>query len=110
MVNEISNTPNIDKLFLDVKQIIEEGRKQGADAINAVICMTNWKIGRRIILEEQHGEARAEYGKRIINNLSKRLIVEYGGNKSFTPRDLRIQEVWPVYQGCHQFHQRQQAP
>ncbi len=42
MVNEISNTPNIDKLFLDVKQIIEEGRKQGADAINAVICMTNW--------------------------------------------------------------------
>lgn len=89
MVNEISNTPNIDKLFLDVKQIIEEGRKQGADAINAVICMTNWKIGRRIILEEQHGEARAEYGKRIINNLSKRLIVEYGGNKSFTPRDLR---------------------
>lgn len=56
MVNEISNTPNIDKLFLDVKQIIEEGRKQGADAINAVICMTNWKIGRRIILEEQHGK------------------------------------------------------
>lgn len=44
MVNEISNTPNIDKLFLDVKQIIEEGRKQGADAINAVICMTNWKL------------------------------------------------------------------
>ena len=40
-------------------------------------------------LEEQHGEARAEYGKGIINNLSKRLIVEYGGNKSFTPRDLR---------------------
>lgn len=89
MVNKISNTSNIDKLFLDVKQIIEEGRRQGADAINAVICMTNWKIGRRIILEEQHGEARAEYGKNIINNLSKRLIIEYGGNKSFAPRDLR---------------------
>ena len=89
MVNEISNTSNIDKLFLDVKQIIEEGRRQGADAINAVICMTNWRIGKRIILEEQHGEARAEYGKNIINNLSKRLIIEYGGNKSFAPRDLR---------------------
>lgn len=56
MVNEISNTPNIDKLFLDVKQIIEEGRKQGADAINAVICMTNWKIGRRIIWKNSMGK------------------------------------------------------
>ncbi len=89
MANEISNMPDIDKLFIDVKQIIEEGRKQGSDAISAVICMTNWRIGRRIILEEQHGEARAEYGKNIINNLSKSLITEYGGNKSFTPRDLR---------------------
>lgn len=89
MANEISNMPDIDKLFIDVKQIIEDGRKQGSDAISAVICMTNWRIGRRIILEEQHGEARAEYGKNIINNLSKSLITEYGGNKSFTPRDLR---------------------
>ena len=72
MASEISKTLNIDNLFLDVKQIIEEGRRQGADAISAVICMTNWKIGRRIILEEQHGDARAEYGKSIINNLSKR--------------------------------------
>ena len=89
MASEISKTLNIDNLFLDVKQIIEEGRRQGADAISAVICMTNWKIGRRIILEEQHGDARAEYGKSIINNLSKRLIVEYGDNKSLAPRDLR---------------------
>lgn len=56
MENEISK---IDKLFLDVKQIIDEGRRQGSDAISAVICMTNWRIGRRIILEEQHGETRA---------------------------------------------------
>lgn len=86
MENEISK---IDKLFLDVKQIIDEGRRQGSDAISAVICMTNWKIGRRIILEEQHGETRAEYGKAIINSLSKKLVVEYGNNKSISPRDLR---------------------
>lgn len=86
MENEISK---IDKLFLDVKQIIDEGRRQGSDAISAVICMTNWRIGRRIILEEQHGETRAEYGKAIINSLSKKLFVEYGNNKSISPRDLR---------------------
>ena len=86
MENEISE---IDKLFPDVKQIIDEGRRQGSDAISAVICMTNWRIGRRIILEEQHGETRAEYGKAIINSLSKKLVVEYGNNKSISPRDLR---------------------
>lgn len=86
MENEISK---IDKLFLDVKQIIDEGRRQGSDAISAVICMTNWRIGWRIILEEQHGETRAEYGKAIINSLSKKLVVEYGNNKSISPRDLR---------------------
>ena len=86
MENEISK---IDKLFLDVKQIIDEGRRQCSDAISAVICMTNWRIGRRIILEEQHGETRAEYGKAIINSLSKKLFVEYGNNKSISPRDLR---------------------
>ena len=86
MENEISK---IDKLFLDVKQIIDEGRRQGSDAISAVICMTNWRIGRRIILEEQHGETRAEYGQAIINSLSKKLVVEYGNNKSISPRDLR---------------------
>lgn len=86
MENEISK---IDKLFLDVKQIIDEGRRQCSDAISAVICMTNWRIGRRIILEEQHGETRAEYGKAIINSLSKKLVVEYGNNKSISPRDLR---------------------
>ena len=86
MENEISK---IDKLFLDVKQIIDEGRRQGSDAISAVICITNWRIGRRIILEEQHGETRAEYGKAIINSLSKKLVVEYGNNKSISPRDLR---------------------
>ena len=89
MKNEISKKTNIDKLFLDIKQIIDEGRRQGADAISAVICMTNWRIGRRIILEEQHGKTRAEYGKAIINSLSKKLVVEYGNNKSFSPRDLR---------------------
>lgn len=89
MANEISNNSDIDRLFLDVKQIIDDGRRQGADAISVVICMTNWRIGRRIILEEQHGDARAEYGKGIIDNLSEKLVVEYGNNKSFSPRDLR---------------------
>ena len=46
--------------------------------INTVQIDQNWRIGRRIVEEEQKGEARAEYGKRIVSNLSTRLTAEYG--------------------------------
>lgn len=48
---------------------------------------TYWHIGRRIVEEEQNGEHRAEYGERIIENLSKQLTLRYG--KGFSPRYLR---------------------
>lgn len=48
---------------------------------------TYWHIGHRIVEEEQNGEHRAEYGERIIENLSKQLTLRYG--KGFSPRYLR---------------------
>jgi hypothetical protein len=40
-----------------------------------------------ILEEEQKGERRAEYGKQIIDGLSKRLQKEYG--KGYTPTNLK---------------------
>ena len=37
-----------------------------------------WEIGRKIVEEEQRGKERAEYGKEIVKNLSKKLTEEYG--------------------------------
>ncbi|MCZ7356191.1 MAG: DUF1016 N-terminal domain-containing protein [Candidatus Methanoperedens sp.] len=37
-----------------------------------------WRIDKRIVDEEQHGEARAEYGKQLIKELSKQLSAEFG--------------------------------
>ena len=45
-----------------------------------------WKIGRRIVEEEQSGRERAEYGKEIVENLSKELTEEFG--KGFSRRTL----------------------
>lgn len=44
-------------------------------------------MGKRIVEEEQHGETRAEYGKKIINQLSKHLSKNFP--KGFSPRNLR---------------------
>ena len=70
------------RLFLDVRAIIEQARKSACSGINSIQIEHNWCIGQRIVQEEQNGDARAEYGKRIISNLSARLMAEYGGGYS----------------------------
>jgi hypothetical protein len=41
-----------------------------------VVCY--WEIGRLIVEEEQQGEKRTEYGKRLIKDLSISLKEEFG--------------------------------
>jgi predicted nuclease of restriction endonuclease-like (RecB) superfamily len=43
-----------------------------------------WLIGRRIVLEEQNGQSRAEYGKQIIKEVSLALTEEFGVGFSVT--------------------------
>ena len=70
------------RLFMDVRAIIEEARRSVHASINSMQIEHNWRIGRRIVEEEQNGEARAAYGKSIVANLSARLSEEYGGGYS----------------------------
>ena len=46
----------------------------------------NWRIGQRIVEEEQNGETRAEYGKHIIEVASAALTEEFG--KGFSETNL----------------------
>ena len=45
-----------------------------------------WKIGEKIVVEEQNGESRAEYGKSLIKSLSIKLSEEFG--KGFSVDNL----------------------
>lgn len=75
------------QLYNDVCHIIEQGRQKAYDAVNRSMIETYWHIGQRIVEEEQQGKERAEYGERIIENLSKQLTLQYG--KGFSARYLR---------------------
>lgn len=79
---------NIDttQLYNDVCTIIDYGRQQAYSAVNSTMIVTYWNIGKRIVEEEQQGKERAEYGERIIENLSKQLTMKYG--KGFSKRYL----------------------
>ena len=74
------------RLVNDIRTIIETGRQAAYSAVNKSMIETYWKIGLRIVKEEQQGMERAEYGKQIIKQLSETLTHEYG--KGFSPRYL----------------------
>ena len=76
-----------DQIYSDVRAIIEESRRSVCAGINTVQIDQNWRIGRRIVEEEQKGEARAEYGKRTIARLSAYLCAEFGDG--YSERNLR---------------------
>jgi predicted nuclease of restriction endonuclease-like (RecB) superfamily len=52
--------------------------------VNSRMVLAYWLIGREIVQDLQGGDERAEYGKRIILDLSARLIQRYGQGYSGT--------------------------
>lgn len=70
------------RLFDRVKGIIESARAGAARSVDTAQVVSNWLIGREIVEEEQKGEKRAAYGRRVLERLSQRLLAEYGGGYS----------------------------
>ena len=79
------NLTKDEHLFVEeLKQIVQVNLKRVYSAINYGQVYTNWCIGKRIIEQEQKGEVRAEYGKRIIVIASEALTAEFGAGYSLT--------------------------
>jgi len=82
----MKSMPTNQEFVNDVCTIIDEGRQKAYASVNSSMIETYWKIGKRIVEEEQCGNERAEYGKRIIEQLSNELTMRYG--KGFSKRYL----------------------
>ena len=80
-INEIANI-----LAIKIENIIRESRKSAYRAVNFTMVIAYWNIGKLIVEDELH-RGRADYGKKILNNISKRLTKEFG--KGFDERELR---------------------
>lgn len=75
-----------DRLFQEIRQLIDVAKQRAAVAINAEITLLYWQIGKRIQIEVLQGQ-RAEYGKQIIVCLSQKLTQTYG--KGWSEKQLR---------------------
>lgn len=58
--------------------LIQYARRIAASQINLVQLMTYYALGRWIVEEQQSGEHRAGYGKKVIQTLSNKLNAEFG--------------------------------
>ncbi len=65
-------------LVSEIRSIIKTSRSNAVRSVDFCRVQMYWQIGRRIVEEEQGGQARAEYGKSLIKNLAKELEPEFG--------------------------------
>ena len=84
----MNNQPmNPSQLFNQISVLIEQARQQVQRNINTAMVQTDWEIGRLIIDDEQKGQARAQYGKAQLKQLSEKLTERFG--KGFDITNLR---------------------
>lgn len=96
--------PNADTaynaLVEQITEIVAQSRIRAVRAVNSELVATNWNIGRYIVEFEQKGNARAEYGKKLIPRLSKDLTLRLGtGYSRSNLANMRLLYLrFPIFQ------------
>ena len=88
--NTIQTT--MSSLINDVRDIVENGLRKAYQNVNAITVFTYWQVGKRIVEEEQRGEKRAEYGRRLIETLAQILSMDY--SRVFRPVTCAITDSY----------------
>jgi predicted nuclease of restriction endonuclease-like (RecB) superfamily len=74
------------RLFQRIAQLLDAARGRVVRTVNQETVTTYWLIGREIVQALQGGESRADYGKRLLEDLSEQLTAHYG--KGFSSTNL----------------------
>ena len=82
----------IDGLYADIRNILSVARQRAYSAVNFAMVESYWLIGQTIVEHEQHGEARADYGKGVLKELAAKLSAEFG--KGFDESNLRYMRLF----------------
>ena len=70
-----------------ISQLLELARNRVMITVNQTMVLTYFEIGRMIVEDEQNGENRAEYGKKLLKDLSIHLTEKFG--RGFSETNLR---------------------
>ena len=83
-------------IYQEIHDLLHNARQNIISNINSTMIKTYFLIGKRIVEEEQDGNKRAEYGKKLIKMLSEKLTKEFG--KGFSETNLeQMRKFFKVY-------------
>jgi len=85
-----------------IREILDSARASVSRTVNTTQVVANWLIGREIVEEQQRGQKRADYGRRLLADLSQRLQADYG--RGFSVKNLEhFRDFYLTYAGLLNF-------
>ena len=86
----------VDSLYREIRAVLQNARASAYRAVNSAMVGAYWQVGRLIVEHEQGGKRRAAYGEAILDELSRRLTMDFG--RGFDVRNLRyMRQFYLVY-------------
>lgn len=93
---QVPPTSEYGKILAEIADWLHKANIQVGRTVNAVMTVTYWRIGQRIVEEEQRGHGQAEYGKRLISRLAEDLTGQFGRGYS-QPNLFRMRSFYLAY-------------
>lgn len=81
-MNDIENR-NVENLYENIVNLIEHAKRNVMATVNNEMTLLYWNIGK-YITENVLNNQKAEYGKLIISELSRKLVKKYGKGYSYS--------------------------
>jgi len=82
--------------YSDMRDIIINSHSNAVRSIEGERVLMYWRLGERIVIEEQQGQDRAAYGEYLIQNLSGQLEAEFGSGFSYRQL-VRARKFYRLY-------------
>ena len=100
LIEEVKNKDLIiNDMYKQISDIITSNKNKMIYQINNTLVENNFMIGKIIVENEQNGNIRAEYGKEILNKLSKKLSNKFGSGYSRSNlQNMRL--FYDKYKNC----------
>lgn len=95
MPKEIACQSEYDVLVGRIDNLWTIAKNRAASAVNTELLTANWETGKYIVEFEQKGNIRAEYGKKLIIQLSKDLTALRG--KGFSRSNIIYMRKFYLY-------------
>lgn len=96
MDNEILTLSNLDNIYEEINALIKQKKSDVKKVVNDTMVSLYWGIGKKLA-EEITGDHKPEYGKKVVTEISKRLVNEYGTgfDKTAISRMVKFYQEFP---------------